>query len=82
MTTFKDDMVRIPSIVFGDVNIPLAALGLEWPPPEDLALGGLLYRRISCSQITDEQRESMTHVIRGAEYEYVGLDPDWKEPEA
>ena len=82
MTTFKGDIVRLPTAAMGDLNIPLVKLGLEWPPPEELAFSGLLYRRIRCSQITDEQRESMTHVIRGAEYEYVGIDPDWKEPQS
>jgi hypothetical protein len=79
MTTFDDDFVRLPTLVAGDVNIPLVKLGLEWPPPEEVNFMGLLYRRIRMSQFTDEQIAGMDHMARGAEYEFVGIDPDWKE---
>lgn len=77
--TFDDDFVRIPIATLDrSINVMLAKIGVEWPPPEDLMINGLHYRQIRCSEITDEQRAGMTNVIRGAEYEYVGLDPDWK----
>jgi hypothetical protein len=76
--TYDDDFVRLPTLVAGDTNIPLVRLGLEWPPPEEVNFYGLLYRRVSYSEITDEQRAEMTHVARGAQYEFVGLDPDYK----
>lgn len=79
--TFDDDFVRIP-MTMGNVNITLTKLGLEWPPPEEVNFYGLLYRQVRCSEITDEEREGMTHVARGAEYEYVGLDPDWIKEES
>jgi hypothetical protein len=77
--TYDDDFVRLPTLVAGDVNIPLVTLGLEWPPPEEVTFSGLLYKQIRCSEITDEQRAEMTHVVRGAEYEFVGLDPNYTE---
>lgn len=85
--TFDDDMVRL-NLHAGTPTIPLVAIGLEWPPPEHIYLdadstireatpdddGRFVMRRLSMSQITDEQRSEMTHVVRGAEYEYV---KDW-----
>lgn len=83
MATFADDFVRLRLMV-GQQNIPLQVLGLEWPPPERLTIldgGGVrgavesdpaehIMKRIRMSEITDEQREGMTHVARGAEYLY------------
>jgi hypothetical protein len=78
--TFDDDFVRLPmAILDSHINVPLVRLGLEWPPPEEFTYSGLIYRQIRCSEITDEQREGMTNVIRGAEYEYVGMDPNYPE---
>jgi hypothetical protein len=82
--TFDDDMIRL-NLSVGSPTIPLVRLGLSWPPPERLYLGDggaireatpddderYVLRRVSMSQFTDEQRASMTHVFRGAEYEYV-----------
>lgn len=47
----------------------LEQLGItEWPPPERIiALGGL-WKRVSYSQLTDEQSAGMSHVARGALY--------------
>lgn len=80
--TFDDDFARL-NLSVGTYNVPLTALGLEWPPPERLWLDGKGARpatteddpnevmvRMSLSQLTDEQRERMTHVCRGAEYRY------------
>lgn len=81
MTTYDDDMVRLHLLV-GSPTIPLKELGLEWPPPERLAMDpetGVREARdsdddplvrVNCSQITDEQRADMTNVFRGAEYRY------------
>lgn len=63
--TFEDDFIRI---VDGLPYVPLAAVGLTWPPPEVIELGGIMYERLQFSDITDEQRADMTHVCRGALY--------------
>lgn len=73
----------------GEVNIPCEKVGLEWPPPEWLWFDGNGAReataeddRAGCmfqdrmSEITDEQREGMTHVVRGAEYFYPDHYPE------
>lgn len=68
--TFDDDFMRC-----GLMDAPLKQLGLEWPPPAFLhirnhgELPDLYLRRVSYSEITDEQRARMTHVCRGAQYE-------------
>lgn len=81
--TFDDDSVRL-NFVVGPVVIPCTKLGLEWPPPERLYISDeadireatndddprYVMRRVSYSQISDEDRAEMTHVFRGAEYEY------------
>lgn len=83
MTTFNDDMIRL-TLTVGIQTIPCKAVDFEWPPPEQIFLeaGGELreatdgdnpafvLHRMSMSQITDAQRAGMTHVVRGAEYEY------------
>ena len=77
--TFDDDFARIPiGILDRHINICLKDLQLTWPPPETLVYSGLIYKRERMSEITDEQRKSMTNVARGAEYSYVGLDPDYE----
>jgi len=79
MTTFDDDFARIPiGILDRHINISLKDLQLTWPPPEVLIYSGLIYKREHMSEITDEQRKGMTNVARGAEYSYVGLDPDYE----
>lgn len=72
--TFEDDYVHL-NFVTGTFDLPLSALGLEWPPPERITeLAGVEMERplvrIRMSEITDEQRAGMTHVARGAEYSY------------
>ncbi len=83
MTTFDDDMIRL-NLTVGVKNIPCKTLGFEWPPPERIYLGPegvcreatdkdhptFVLHRMGMSQITDSERAEMTHVIRGAEYEY------------
>lgn len=72
--TFEDDFVQLnlPN-GRGPLRQTCKALGVDWPPPEFIALAGgpfstPVYRRVRYSEITDEQRQGMTHVCRGAEY--------------
>jgi hypothetical protein len=65
--TFDDDMISLMTPT-GQRRIPVKALGLEWPPPETLTISGVQYQRVRYSQIPDEARQGMSHVIRGAEY--------------
>ena len=82
--TFDDDFARLHLMHFGTPNITLKDLDLEWPPPEILVMSddgireatkdddrSFMLERISMSSITDEQREGMTNVARGAEYLYL-----------
>lgn len=83
MITFDDDFVRLNMSV-GSHSIPLVKLGLAWPPPERLYFEAegiirevtdgdeawAVMKQTRRSQITDEMRAEMTHVCRGAEYEY------------
>lgn len=70
MATFDDDFVRIHCLCGKDHDFKLMDMGFEWPPPQEIYLGAK-YRQIGRSQITDEERNGMTHVCRGAEYEPV-----------
>jgi len=65
--TFDDDYIRL---VFdhGVKNVSCKAVGIEWPPPLTLDVGGFIMVRSRYSSLTDEQREGMTHICRGAEY--------------
>lgn len=65
--TFADDHLHLdtPS---GVHLVPCQSLGLEWPPPERVNINGVTYERQTLSSITDEQREGMTNVCRGALY--------------
>lgn len=65
--TFDDDFIRLvcPD---GTLNVLCKAFQLDWPPPELVSYDGVIYERQRMSALTDEQRESLTHVIRGAEY--------------
>lgn len=69
MTTFDDDFIRFQGGPLDGAQAYCAKNGMEWPPPETLpANDGVVYRRESYSIITDEQREGMTHIMRGALY--------------
>jgi hypothetical protein len=61
---FPDDFIRIEGMTY---HAPC------WPPPETVRIpeDDRTFRRVSYSQITDEERAKMTHVCRGAQYEAV-----------
>lgn len=65
--THDDDFVVL-QFDHGIIRQPCRALGLKWPPPETIEVFGIRMQRNRFSQITDEQRATMTHVCRGAEY--------------
>lgn len=65
--TFEDDMAYL-QFDGGLKIVALKKLGLEWPPPENIVVAGFPMTQTRRSQLTDEQREGMTHVCRCAEY--------------
>lgn len=65
--TFDDDMAFL-QFDGGLKRVPLKSLGLSWPPPENINIGGFQMTRSRMSDLTDEQRAEMTHVCRCAEY--------------
>ena len=65
--TFDDDFVRL-HFDGGTKNIPCKSINMHWPPPEKINVMGFVMVRSHYSEITDEERETMTHVCRGAEY--------------
>lgn len=79
--TFDDDHIQLQLSV-GRVQATCRELGLSWPPPERIAvlvgepLSAFAFRRIRYSQLTDDERQKLTHVCRGAEYE---RDPGQRE---
>lgn len=68
--TFEDDFVRLNTEA-GTKDLNCLKNNIEWPPPEVLDVLGFRYVRVGYSQITDAQRAEMTHVCRGAEYDFV-----------
>ncbi len=67
--TFNDDFARIHwPAPRGTKDVFLKLNHLHWPPPPRIYLESTHFKRISMSQITDEQRRTMTHVARGAVY--------------
>lgn len=66
--TFDDDFLLLN---FGHraLRQRCKSMGIDWPPPQTLEVFGFVFNRSRMSSITDEQREGMTHVCRGAEYE-------------
>ena len=63
--TFDNDMimVRFPD---GEKSFYCLVNGIEWPPPEHMNINGFNMKRESISGITDEQRQGMSNVLRGA----------------
>jgi hypothetical protein len=68
MATLDDDFVRF-EMQGGTKNIPCKALGVDWPPPEELDFHGFIFVKVSQSQFTDKMMETMSHVCRGALYQ-------------
>lgn len=69
------DFIRVEA-ADGSVSQVLLPDGFDWPPPEHLecetSSGQRIFvRRISMSEITDEQIATITHVARGALYREV-----------
>lgn len=67
--TFDDDFLLFNVPDEGITRVFVKSVGLSWPPPKYIDFNGSVYRQVSHSRITDEQRQEMTHVMRGAAYE-------------
>lgn len=65
--TFDDDMIHL-EFPGGLRRVSCKSIGIDWPPPSTLNVSGFEMKRESFSRLTDEQRQGMTHVIRGAVY--------------
>lgn len=65
--TYDDDFLQL---VFdgGTKRATCRSLGIDWPPPERIEVGGIPMQRSRMSALTDDERAAMTHVCRGAEY--------------
>jgi hypothetical protein len=76
--TFDDDSVRLHFSVTGPIVFRCKNIGLEWPPPPELAhLNGKEIEtmvRVSMSDMTDAQRAELNKagvaMFRGADYRY------------
>ena len=81
----ESDHILLNMMAFGRRRIFLEDLEFDWPPPERLFMDGetsllraaadgddkqFIFKRISMSQLTDEQMQSCPHIARGAEYVY------------
>ncbi len=66
--TFDDDFCQFETEFGAPMRFTCKELKVEWPPPEFIELMIFRFKRESFSQITDEQRDGMTHVCRGAVY--------------
>jgi len=81
----ESDHVLLNMVHFGRRRIFLENLEFDWPPPERLFMDGethllreagdaddkqFIFKRISMSQLTDEQMQRCPHIARGAEYVY------------
>lgn len=69
--TFDDDFMRFAMLSGAPKIVTLKAAGFHWPPPFQVSFAGFPFYRVSFSGLTDEERQAMTHVARGAEYEAV-----------
>ncbi len=68
MTTFNDDMIRV-EMEGGTKMFRCKDLGIDWPPPEEIDIYGFTFVKVGQSQLTDKMMETITKVIRGAQYE-------------
>jgi hypothetical protein len=69
--TFEDDYMEFRMLTGRPKRVTLKSVQLDWPPPPQVTFMDFPFRRISYSKITDEQRQAMSHVARGSEYEAV-----------
>ena len=65
--TFDDDMIVL-EFNGGTKRLYCKRNGFDWPPPETLDIEGFVMKRTRMSQMTDQDRATMTHVCRAAEY--------------
>lgn len=70
--TFDDDFVRF-QMDLGRLDVSIKSLNLDWPPPTQIIYHGVVFERVSMSQLTDEQRAEMNQLCRGAEYQVIGV---------
>ena len=68
MATLDDDFIRI-EMQGGTKNLRCKALGIDWPPPEEINVCGFIFVKVGQSKLTDKMMETMTHVCRGALYQ-------------
>ncbi len=81
----EHDHILLNMNFFGRPRLFLEDLQFDWPPPERLFMDGgdghlreavdgddarFIFKRISMSQLTDEQMAKCTHIARAAEYVY------------
>jgi len=73
--TFEDDFLIFVLPSGGKKRLRCSELGIQWPPPGTIRIRGfeppftdIDFKLLTMSTITDEQRASMTHVCRGAQY--------------
>jgi hypothetical protein len=82
----EHDHILLNMVNFGKTRVFMEELeSLDWPPPERIYMDGethllreaaegdepeFIFKRISMSQLTDEQMEKCPNVARGAEYIY------------
>lgn len=81
----EHDHILLNMLNFGKTRVFMEELELSWPPPERIYMDGethllreardgdeamFIFKRISMSQLTDEQMEKCPDVARGAEYVY------------
>ncbi len=81
----EHDHILLNTLHFGPTRVMLEELDLDWPPPERIYMDGetfllraaaegdepeFIFKRISMSQLTDEQIAKCPNVARGAEYVY------------
>lgn len=68
---FDNDFIRL-RLDLGTLDIPASQICDDWPPPEHFEFHGLLMERVTMSSITDQQRKTLKHIMRGAEYQVIG----------
>lgn len=69
--TFDDDYMAFKMLTGPPKHVTLKSVQLEWPPPPHVTFMQFPFRRVSYSKITDAQRQAMSHVARGSEYEAI-----------